>query len=149
MSCDLHAGSRIIVTGKKGGLVGGVARASQGVQVRQLGGEAGVPTRVEIDLDHRGIELLKKKIAKFREEIAAGGTSAAGKGSAAALEALMERMRTLMDLAQTRNVSIEVSGIVHSGVSITMFGAHYHFTDDLRACRIHLNDQREIEVSSL
>jgi hypothetical protein len=149
MSCDLHAGSRIIISGKKGGLVGGVARASQGIQVRQLGGEAGVPTRVEIDLDHRGIELLKQKIAKLRAEIAAGGGSSAGKGSAAALEALMERMRTLMDATETKNVVIEVEGIVYSGVSVTMFGAHYHFTDDLRACRIHLNEQREIEVSSL
>jgi uncharacterized protein (DUF342 family) len=100
-------------------------------------------------LDHRGIELLKQKIAKLRAEIAAGGGSSAGKGSAAALEALMERMRTLMDATETKNVVIEVEGIVYSGVSVTMFGAHYHFTDDLRACRIHLNEQREIEVSSL
>ena len=142
MNCDLYAGSRIIVAGRKARLVGGVAHASGGFLIRQLGAETGVPTRVEIALDRQAIEALEQKVALTRQAIAAG------KALEADLEKLLKRMRALSDTSN-QAIVIDIEGTVYPGVTVKIYGAHYRFSEERRKCRIGLDEHRKIKLSPL
>lgn len=142
MNCDLYAGSRIVVAGNKSRLVGGVARASGGFQVRQLGAETGAPTLVEIDLDHKAIEALKLKIEEMQKAIAAG------KATQADMERLLETLHALTDTSD-QSASIDIEGIAYPGVTTKIFGVQYRFITERSNCRIHLDEQRKITVTRL
>ena len=142
MNCDLYAGSRIVVTGKKSRLVGGVARASGGFQVWQPGAETGAPTLVEINLDHKAIDALKLKIEEMQQSIAAG------KATQADMERLLETLHTLTDTSD-QSASIDIEGIVYPGVTAKIFGVQICFLTERSNCRIHLDAQRKIKVNPL
>ncbi len=142
MNCDLYAGSRITVAGKKAILVGGVARASGGFQVRQLGAETSAPTRVEIDVDHKAIAALKLKVEEMQEKIAAGNAMEAD------LERLLERLHTLMDTSDPC-ATIDVEGLAYPGVVVSIYGVEYCFDTEICNCRIRLDEHREIKVIPL
>ena len=142
MNCDLYAGSRIVVAANKSRLVGGVARASGGFQVRQLGAETGAPTLVEINVDHKAIGTLKLKIKEMQKTIAAG------KATQADMERLLETLHTLTDTSD-QSASIDIEGIVYPGVTVNLFGVQYRFITERSNCRIHLDGQRKIKVTPL
>jgi uncharacterized protein (DUF342 family) len=143
IGCDLNAGNRIEICGKKGNLVGGVARAARGIRVRQLGAEAGVATQVEVGIDQLAVDTLQGEIDQIRQQ------ANPSQAQVAELKKLVERLRTLTDIGDSKSIAIEVENAVYSGVSVTLFGAHYRFTDDHGSCRIHLNAERQIELSPL
>ncbi len=142
MNCDLYAGSRIIVAGNKARLVGGVARASGGFQVRQLGAETGAPTLVEIELDHKAIEALKLKIEEMR------ATIAAGKAMEADLERLLKMLHALTDTSD-QSATIDIEGVAYPGVTAKIYGVQYSFITERSHCRIRLDEDRKIKVRPL
>ncbi len=72
MNCDITAEKSVVATGRKGSLVGGVARCWEEVHVKNLGNRAGVHTVVsmfyEANIAER-LELYRKEMDNLTDEI--------------------------------------------------------------------------------
>lgn len=72
LNCKLTAMGKVLISGRKGAIIGGVVQGMQGISAAQIGNEAQIPTTV---LAGPGEELneqlteLKKQLCKIDEEI--------------------------------------------------------------------------------
>jgi len=142
MNCDLSAGLSIIVMGNKAGLVGGVARATDGCRFQQLGAESGAPTLVEIGPDRKAIDALQLEIDGVQAAIEAG------KEMETELETLLKKMDKLTD-SNKQSAIIDIDGIAYPGVTIKIYGAQYTFITERSKCRVRLDEDRKIKVIQL
>lgn len=67
LNCELHAGGFILLSGKKGSLVGGNSYAERGLRAYHLGNKAGALTRLCLGINER-VWQEKKNLERSQEE---------------------------------------------------------------------------------
>jgi len=122
-NCEVIAGNRIRVEGGKGTIVGGRARAENGIVTSNLGSKMGVHTVIQIGMDRE----LAEKIEAAREVIAA--TAKVGLVNENRKAELQEMVASLK---RSQEAEVEVRDTVYQGVEIVFPGASLEVRDAIR-----------------
>ncbi len=72
LDCDVYARQRVIVTSRKGSIIGGTVTGMQGVTAKCLGNEVGVSTRIhfgEVTRFQQQLRVNQDKLKKVRDDI--------------------------------------------------------------------------------
>lgn len=69
MNCDINAGQSVIISGKRGIIVGGITRAVMGVEAMEIGNRAALRTRVYVGVDediYKRYKIVQKQVEAAR-----------------------------------------------------------------------------------
>ena len=72
MNCDTVTKESLVITGKRGIIVGGITRAAYGITVHTLGNTAELPTVLDVGVTesyYRMYNEVEKSISKLKAEI--------------------------------------------------------------------------------
>lgn len=169
MNSSLEAGGRIKISGQNGVLVGGEAVASDAIEARSIGNDAGVPTSLKLgkseDLSAKEmviadkcikakdeLKLLKNALADFRskyppEQRNNNAVYLKLEEAVDAKEGQLDRMRKQRrDLEKrqkkTDMARVVVSGMLYEGVKVSINGASIKVRDRARAVTLHKQGDR-------
>lgn len=168
MNCNLSANGKVMAIEGKGAVIGGRVRASQGVEVRQLGSEAGIRTDVIIDVDpalRRQLKGIDEDFAKNTEEIEKINKMVkAGllkntddispkkkeavvkllkyyKGLKQAQDDLMGRRATIEEMVQkSKKAKVTVYGIIFPGVFLRIHDKQYKVDKEAKDYQFHWSE---------
>jgi uncharacterized protein (DUF342 family) len=161
LNCQLRAGGRIVATDGKGHLVGGTLEAGTAVDVKELGAASGVATVVAVGMVRPEILQVLQELEELRKQVAAvDAPLGADQGARASrpdtkrvtdLRARREQLKLAVADAMRRKheavararaeatAEVIVRGIVHPGVTVSLFEKTYRFSQETRACRVRLD----------
>ncbi len=122
-NCEVIAGNKIRVEGGRGTIVGGRARAENGIVSSNLGSKMGVQTIIQIGMDRE----LPDRIEAAREVVAA--TAKVGMVNENRKQELQKMM---VSLKTSQQAEIEVRDTVYQGVEIVFPGASLEVRDSIR-----------------
>lgn len=178
MHCDVKCGNSIILGGRKGLLVGGIARVGKYVEVKFLGNQMFTQTVVEVGFDphlRERLKVLKAEIVKMEEGLAKANQAIAvlnkikattGELSPEKRELLAKSTRTrfyhenkLMEykkemaeieekLQQGSSGKIKVYGSVYPGVRVAIGNAMLYIKEEAKYCTLY-SDGADIRFGAL
>lgn len=166
MHCDIKCGNNVTLGGKKGLLVGGIARVGRLVDVKFLGNQMSTATAVEVGIDphlRERLKFLKSDIGKMEEgliksnqaivllnKIKSMGDLTSEKQEYLAKSTrskffyenkLMEYKKEIADieekLQQSANGKIKVSGSVYPGVRVAIGNATLYIKEETQYCAMY------------
>lgn len=177
MHCDIKCGNNITLGGKKGLLVGGVARVGRLVDVKYLGNQMSTITVVEVGIDphlRERLKFLKQDIGKMEECLIKSNQAivlinklkSMGELSGEKQEILAKSTRSkyfyenkqieykkeIADieekLQQSANGKIKVSGSVYPGVRVAIGNAMLYIKEETQYCTMY-SDGADIRFSGI
>lgn len=160
--CDITAEGRVICLREKGTIVGGVIRAGNGVEAKEIGSELGVATHIVLGLQIKQSEellaerkSLKEQIAKISNALGSGSPkeiltrTPEGKRQAVAelikallrmqekLDAVNEKIREEQMLARkSLQATLKAQKAMHPGVSVTIGGLTTHVKETMTFAKV-------------
>jgi len=178
MHCDVKCGNSIILGGRKGLLVGGIARVGKYVEVKYLGNQMFTSTVVEVGVEpqlRERLKLLKTEIAKLEEGLAKANQAIAllNKIKSATGELSLEKREILAKSTRTKftfesklieykketkaieerlqagsNGRIKVLGNVYPGVRVAIGNAMLYIKEEAQYCTLY-SDGADIRIAPL
>lgn len=178
MHCDVKCGNSIILGGRKGLLVGGIARVGKYVEVKHLGNQMFTATVVEVGFDphlRERLKFLKTEVVKMEEGLAKANQAIAlinkikattGELTPEKRELLAKSTRTkfyhenkLMEykkemaaieerLQQGAVGRIKVLGSVYPGVRVAIGNAMLYIKEETQYCSMY-SDGADIRFAGL
>lgn len=178
MHCDVKCGNSIILGGRKGLLVGGIARVGKYVEVKYLGNQMFTSTAVEVGFDpnlRERLKFLKTEIVKLEEGLAKANQAIAllnkiksttGELSLDKRELLAKSTRTKFTyesklveyrkemaaieerLQAGASGKIKVMGSVYPGVRVAIGNAVIYIKEEAKYCTLY-SDGADIRFAPL
>ncbi len=174
VNCQLVAGGRIHVAGK-GRVIGGEAKAREGLDCIDLGSELCVETLVVVGSEYEVIDTLKKEMTKLGEDI---GKVDQALGEERTLDDLYlypadkrelfrklivyrerarqkmrdlqaERERIIEDSKGKEKAGVRVEGTIYPGVVITILDKHLSVDKELKHVAVYYHRERDEIVTDL
>lgn len=170
----IRAGKRIIMEEKQGQIIGGYTLAGEEINVKVIGNEAFVVTRVSVGVDpnlqkeyqdlRKTYKESKRRLTHITQTLNTLSKIDINKLPAERVEMINQLTRSQFPLAgqikrdekrileiesqlvNMKNGRIKVSDIIYPGVRLSVSNVKKNIQSDYRRCTIFMNDSGEIEV---
>ncbi len=176
MYSDVTAGGKVMVTERRGVIVGGVVRAGEEIHAKVVGSALGTPTELEVGVDpklriqlnelsrkieanseallkiERALDLLKEREREGRalsqDQLAARLKLArAQRRLREQLDELRQREQELSEIvARARRGRIKASEVILPGVRVTIGASSMVVTEEIPRCMLYLGLDGQIAV---
>jgi uncharacterized protein (DUF342 family) len=177
MHCDIKCGNSVTLGGKKGLLVGGIARVGKLVDCKYLGNQMSTITAVEVGIDpnlRERLKFLKTDIVKMEEGLIKSNQAIALLNRLKSVGELTEEKREMLakstrskffyenkvmeykkeiaeieeKLSQSASGKIRVSGSVYPGVRVAIGNAMLYIKEETQYCTMY-SDGADIRFGPL